>query len=50
VPPALARVVRRRLEKKPAQRVQRIEILLAELKLQEIVAGRSTPRSRSPNP
>ena len=38
VPPALARLVRRCLEKKPERRVQRMEILLAELKLQEIVS------------
>jgi hypothetical protein len=37
-PPALARLVRRCLEKKPERRVQRTEILLAELKLQEILA------------
>jgi serine/threonine protein kinase len=38
VPAALARLVRRCLEKKPERRVQRMEILLAELKLLEIVA------------
>ena len=39
VPPALARLVERCLEKKPERRIQRIEILLAELKLQAILAG-----------
>lgn len=40
VPPALARLVQRCLEKKPERRMQRMEILLAELKLQAIIAGR----------
>jgi serine/threonine protein kinase len=48
VPPALARLVQRCLEKKPERRVQRMEILLAELKLQEIM---STPvESAQPGP
>jgi serine/threonine-protein kinase len=38
VPIALARLVQRCLEKKPERRVQRMEILLASLKLQEIIA------------
>jgi serine/threonine protein kinase len=38
-PPDLAALVRRCLEKKPERRVQRMEILLAELKLQSILAG-----------
>jgi serine/threonine protein kinase len=38
VPPALARLVQRCLEKKPERRVQRMEILLAELKLQKIIS------------
>ena len=38
VPPALSRLVKRCLEKRPERRVQRIEILLAALKLQVIVA------------
>jgi len=51
VPPALARLVRQCLEKKPERRVQRLEILLAALKLQEIIAGpmqetSSVPRTR----
>ena len=48
VSPALARLVQRCLEKKPERRVQRMEILLAELKLQEII---STPvESAQPGP
>ena len=43
VPPTLARLVRRCLEKKPERRVQRMEILLAELKLQEIIARPAGP-------
>lgn len=38
VPPVLARLVRRCLEKKLERRIQRMEILLAELKLQAIIA------------
>ena len=49
-PPALARLVRRCLEKKPERRVQRIEILLAELKLQEIVARPVDPAQGGPRP
>lgn len=37
VPPDLARLVLRCLEKKPERRIQRMEILLAELKLQQIL-------------
>ena len=37
VPPALSQLVMRCLEKKPERRVQRMEILLAALKLQEIM-------------
>jgi len=40
VPPVVSDLVRRCLEKKPERRVQRMEILLAALKLQEIVATR----------
>jgi serine/threonine protein kinase len=55
VPPALERLVRRCLEKKPERRVQRMEILLASLKLQEIVArpldgGQAGPRPVTPLP
>jgi serine/threonine protein kinase len=39
VPPALWRLIRRCLEKKPERRLQRMEILLAELKLQAILAS-----------
>jgi eukaryotic-like serine/threonine-protein kinase len=39
VPPAIAQLVMRCLEKKPERRVQRMEILLAQLKLHEIVAA-----------
>lgn len=38
VPPAVSQLVMRCLEKKPERRVQRMEILLAALKLQEIIA------------
>jgi hypothetical protein len=38
VPPAVSKLVMRCLEKKPERRMQRMEILLAALKLQEIVA------------
>lgn len=38
VPPAVAQIVMRCLEKKPERRLQRMEILLAALKLQEILA------------
>jgi eukaryotic-like serine/threonine-protein kinase len=38
VPPAVAQLVMRCLEKKPERRMQRMEILLAALKLQEILA------------
>jgi serine/threonine protein kinase len=53
VPPTLARLVLRCLEKKPERRVQRMEILLAALKLQEIVAApgdgtRAGPASVTP--
>jgi len=48
VPPALARVVDKCLEKKPGRRVQRIEILLAELKLLEILAGKPFPPPPEP--
>ena len=41
VPPALSKLVMRCLEKKPERRVQRMEILLAVLKLQEIMAARA---------
>jgi serine/threonine protein kinase len=41
IPPAVARLVGRCLEKKPERRMQRMEILLAELKLQEIIARSS---------
>jgi serine/threonine protein kinase len=37
VPPAVSQLVMRCLEKKPERRVQRMEILLAELKLQRIL-------------
>ena len=42
MPPALAQLVMRCLEKKPERRIQRMEILLATLKLQEIMALRGT--------
>jgi len=45
VPPAVAQLVMRCLEKKPERRVQRMEILLAALKLQEIFAP--PPRARA---
>jgi len=38
VPAAVSRLVMRCLEKRPERRVQRMEILLAALKLQEIIA------------
>jgi len=44
VPPALSQLVMRCLEKKPERRVQRMEILLAELKLQSIL---EEPRARA---
>ncbi|HEX3745975.1 MAG TPA: protein kinase [Bryobacteraceae bacterium] len=44
VPPAVARLVMRCLEKRPERRMQRMEILLAALKLQEIV---SSPTARA---
>jgi serine/threonine protein kinase len=44
VPPVLSHLVMRCLEKKPERRVQRMEVLLASLKLQEIIAA---PVSRS---
>ena len=44
IPPIVSQLVMRCLEKKPERRVQRMEILLAMLKLQEIMA---TPISRS---
>lgn len=43
VPPALSRLIGRCLEKKPERRLQRMEILLAELKLQEILARGANP-------
>jgi hypothetical protein len=39
IPPALARLIQRCLEKKPERRIQRMEILLAELKLRYALAG-----------
>jgi len=53
VPPTLARLVLRCLEKKRERRAQRMEILLAALKLQEIVAApgdgaRAGPASVTP--
>jgi len=39
VPPAVSQLVMRCLEKKPERRVQRMEILLAALKLQEIMTS-----------
>jgi serine/threonine protein kinase len=39
VPPAVSQLVMRCLEKKPERRMQRMEILLATLKLQEIIAA-----------
>ena len=39
VPPAVSQLVSRCLEKKPERRIQRMEILLAALKLQEILAA-----------
>ncbi len=39
VPPAIAQLVMRCLEKKPERRVQRMEILLAQLKLHEIITA-----------
>ena len=50
VPPALARLVRRCLEKKPERRMQRMEILLAELKLQAIIARPADPMRLGPKP
>ncbi len=49
-PPAVARLVRRCLEKKPERRVQRMEILLAELKLQEIIARQVDSMRLGPKP
>ena len=47
VPPALARLVAQCLEKKPEQRLQRVDVLLAGLKLQQILMGASKPRARA---
>ena len=44
VPPAVSQLVMRCLEKKPERRVQRMELLLAQLKLQEILV-RSTDKA-----
>jgi serine/threonine-protein kinase len=41
VPRALSQLVMRCLEKKPERRVQRLEILLAQLKLQEILTAQA---------
>jgi len=49
VPRALAKLVKRCLEKKPERRVQRMEILLAELKLLNILAGRVSPPRPTPH-
>ena len=46
----MARLVRRCLEKKPERRVQRMEILLAELKLQEIIARQVDSMRLGPKP
>lgn len=45
VPPAVSQLVMRCLEKKPEKRIQRMEILLATLKLQEIIASASSRRA-----
>jgi serine/threonine protein kinase len=45
LPPALSRLIQRCLEKKPERRIQRLEILLAELKLQ---LARETPPAPEP--
>jgi serine/threonine protein kinase len=50
VPPVLARLVRRCLEKKPERRIQRMEILLAELKLQAIFARPADSMRLGPKP
>ena len=47
VPPAVAQLVTRCLEKKPERRIQRMEILLATLKLQEIMSLRAAAHSAS---
>jgi serine/threonine protein kinase len=43
LPPALAHLIESCLEKKPERRIQRMEILLAELKLQAILSGGTCP-------
>ena len=50
MPPALALLVQRCLEKKPERRLQRMEILLAELKLQAILARPENPMRPGPKP
>ncbi|HUB81674.1 MAG TPA: protein kinase [Bryobacteraceae bacterium] len=46
-PPATSKLAMRCLEKAPERRIQRMEILLAELKLQEIMAPRAASESKS---
>ena len=47
VPPAVAQLVAHCLEKKPEQRLQRVDVLLAGLKLQHILMGSAKPRARA---
>ncbi len=48
VPPALGRLISQCLEKRPEQRLQRVDVLLAGLKLQYILISSGKPRSRAP--
>jgi serine/threonine protein kinase len=44
-PPAISQLVMRCLEKRPERRIQRMENLLAALKLQEIIARSATGKA-----
>ena len=50
IPTTLGRLIQRCLEKKPERRIQRMEILLAELKLQYALAGNQSEWRPAPAP
>ena len=49
LPPALALLIQRCLEKRPERRIQRMEILLAELKLQNTLLSSACPGRQEPD-